>query len=258
VSEGLTGETGIRTQAGVIGAPHGEDFKATLCFLAAFALVGLVWAEDAVAVNLTSPSAGAATSSTPTFTWQLGPGEESSTIEISPNPAPGGGGGFANDEQLVTDILDEGQTSFTIGNASPLSDGVWYWHVSVFRNAPCCDFRWSAIRSIRVPDEKIRLRSFDLDYLSCIKTIDLTFEYTDNSRDQFARWTLDFKTRKHGHRVVRKRGTADEHDFGTVFEFFNRPKQLRTGKLYFARLKLEDRAGHVTKSHDKRLRVGRC
>jgi hypothetical protein len=89
VSEGLTGETGIRTQAGVIGAPHGEDFKATLCFLAAFALVGLVWAEDAVAVNLTSPSAGAATSSTPTFTWQLGPGEESSTIEISPTPRLG-------------------------------------------------------------------------------------------------------------------------------------------------------------------------
>src|SRR5919106_6925400 len=67
--------------------------------LLSFVLV-LVSAESASAVTLTSPPDGAATNSTPTFAWQLAPGEDASFIEMAPNPAPGSLGGFAQDQEL--------------------------------------------------------------------------------------------------------------------------------------------------------------
>ena len=129
--------------------------------------------------------------------------------------------------------------------------------MEVFRSEPCC-FLWSPILSIRVPDQKIKLKDFDLDYLSCIRQFSLDFEYSDNSSDQFAKWKLDFKKRKSGGKVARKRGSADDDDFGTVFKTFKKPRKLKVGRKYFAKLSLSDRARQTTKSRNKRTKIRSC
>lgn len=221
-------------------------------------LFGLLSAENASAVTLVSPRDGGFTTSTPTFTWQLDPGEESFIIEITPNPALGGDAGFAEDEELRSDLLDEQQTSYSVGNADPLFGGTWYWHVKVVVEQPSYDSYWSATRSFHVPDEEIRLHSFQVDYLACIQEVTLEFEYSDNSRDQFARWRLDFLKRRGGHSVARRRGSVDESDFGSFSHSFERPAELQIGRRYFAQLRLKDREGHVTGSRPKRLPIRHC
>jgi hypothetical protein len=109
-----------------------------------------------------------------------------------------------------------------------------------------------------VPDEPIRLDSFDLAYLECLKEIQVEFEYSDNSRDLFARWRVKFHKRKKKHAIARRGGTVDDSDFGSVFESVHRPRKLRVGKRYFGKLSLEDHAGHVTESEFERLRIRRC
>lgn len=228
---------------------------AAFAALTLFLVLGPVAAQ---AVTLGSPPNGSTTSSNPTFTWSLGTGEEATTIEMSPNPAIGGGGGFADDIERRGDILTASQTSYTVGTASPFFAGTWYWHVSVFDDVPCCDFRWSDTHSFQVPDEAIKLISSDVEYLSCIKEFQLQFEYSDNSRDQFASWSLRLSRKAGGPAAAEYSGIADETDFGNVFESLKRTRKLRFGKKYFARLALTDQAGHVTQSAPVRLRIQRC
>jgi hypothetical protein len=214
--------------------------------------------SDAQAITLGTPANGATTTSTPTFTWGLGTGEDASAIEITPNPALGSGGGFANDEELRFAGLAAAQTSYTVGTSEPLFAGTWYWHVSVFDDVPCCDYRWSEIRSVQVPDEPIRLLDLDVDYLDCIRKLQLQFEYSDNSADQFASWQLVFSKKKSRGTVARRYGESDESEFGSVYESFKRPHDVRVGRRYFVRLVLQDRALHVTESSPVRLRITSC
>jgi hypothetical protein len=59
---------------------------------------------------------------------------------IQSEPGAWGGGGFTNDEELVADLLDSRQTSFTIGNANPF--------LSVRRRCPSEDVtHWLGVQS---------------------------------------------------------------------------------------------------------------
>jgi hypothetical protein len=159
-----------------------------------------------------------------------------------------------------TGLADQ-QTSYAIGNAAPLFHGTWYWHILVSVESPgtpCCSSYWSPIHTIQVPDEPIRLDSFELDYFECLREVGLTFDYSDNSRDRFASWRLDFLKRKKKSRVAKRKGTVDESDSGGFFDSFKRPRKLRVGKRYFGRLSLKDRAGHVARADSERLRIERC
>ncbi len=201
----------------------------------------------------TWPPEGTSTSSTPTFSWQRPSNEQVDWLELSTNPAPGADGGFTEDEDKRTEVLADAQSSFRVGSAQRLSAGVWYWHVHATR-LPSYFSYWSAVRSIRVRDERIRLRKFTLTYFDCLKQFSVDVDYTDNSRTQRARWWLDFRKSRKGRRVARLRGRGGE---GSIYASRRKPRKLRRGR-YVARLYLRDGARHITRSRFRRVRVPDC
>jgi len=209
-------------------------------------------------VTLGSPSEGAFTSSTPTFTWSLGTGEEAEVIEISTNPAPGGSGGFTDDDDKHFDLLDATQLTYVLGDSRPLFAGTWYWHVRIYDEVPCCDSRWSAVRSFQVRDEPIIITDFGATYFSCLREVAFTFSFSDNSQDQYADWAVIFSRTAHGAPKARFRGTADQGDYGSVYESRKRPRSLKIGKRYFSRVVLTDRGGNQTQSGVDRVRIAPC
>lgn len=215
-------------------------------------MVGLL-PGTAGAVTALAPAEGSSNSSTPRFTWRLGPGEHSSTLELSPNPAPGEGGGFTDDMAKRTFSLADTQTSFVVGNSAPLSPGVWFWRVGA--TGPDFDTRLSVIRRFVVRDEPIRLLSLKLTSFRCIRDLSLEFSYADNSSGQPARYRLEFRRTRRGRRVASIAGRADE---GRLFTTRRVPRRLRAGRRYYVRLSLRDRGHHVDRSRFRRLRIGRC
>lgn len=207
---------------------------------------------SASAVVPLGPGPNASTSSTPTFSWQLERGETAWTLELSPNPAPGENGGFTDDIAKRMVLLAETQTSYAVGTRDPLSAGDWYWHVSAF--GPLLDFRWSPTNRIHVPDEPIRLRSFHLTVLQCIRQLTVDFAYSDNSAGQPATYRLEFRRSRRGRLVTSVGGRAEG---GHVFRAFGIPRRLRRGR-YYARLRLRDAGKHVARSRFRRVRIGRC
>jgi hypothetical protein len=198
------------------------------------------------------PPDGATTSSTPTFTWRLEPGEDPLAIELTPNPAPGAGGAFTEDAAKRVALLAEGQTAYAVGNRERLEPGQWFWHVGAF--GPALTFGWSPTRRFVVPDEPIRLHSLKVEYFKCLRELSVEFEYSDNSAGQPARYRLDFRRRRRGRRVASIGGRAEG---GLAFETFRRPRRLPIGR-YYVRLELRDGGGHVARSRFRRLRIGRC
>lgn len=224
---------------------------------AVLALIGVPAAAEAVV--LISPPEGATAPSTPTFDWQLEPGEESEAIEYSTNPAPGSSGGFAEDRQLTFDVVRPDQTTYTVGNTRPLVAGQWYWHVRVAVPGEFFpESRWSATQSFFVADERARIESAEIEYLSCSRVVTVQFEHSDNS-DVAPRFAVEFRSR--GRRVARRSlGQTDSPGLGgsTEFASFRRPRKVRVGRRYVVRLLLIDSARHVTRSQPRRLRIDRC
>jgi len=231
----------------------------TRIFVAAIVALAVV-PNAAEAVVLTSPPDAAKASSTPTFAWQLTAGEQSEAIEYTTNPAPGPDGGFADDRNKTFASVNADQTSYTVGNTSPLVAGRWFWHVRV--SVPGEFFpesKWSAAQSFLVADERPRIESFRIDYLSCIKEFSVRFGHSDNS-EAAPRAAVEFRPVRRGRRVRRSLGQTDDTGLGgaTEYESFRRPRKLRVGRSYFARLVLIDSARHVTKSRPRRVRIEHC
>jgi len=214
--------------------------------------------HSAEAVLLTSPPDGASASSTPTFAWQLAAGEQSEAIEFTTNPAPGSFGGFADDRNRTFDLVTADQTTYTVGNTSPLVAGRWFWHVGV--SVPGEFFpesKWSAAQSFTVANERPRIESFKIGYFTCSKRVFIDFGHSDNSEAP-PRYAVEFRRR--GKTLGRSRGRASNAGLGgtTEYESFRRPRRVRVGKSYAARLVLTDQAGQVTRSRPRRVRIGRC
>ena len=215
----------------------------------------LVAPATAAAVSPSWPLDGMTTDSTPSFEWQLAPGEEASFLELSPDPAPGPSfGWFAENADQRTHGLGSHQTSFRVPGSRPLLAGDWYWHVRATELVTHANY-WSTVRRIRVQDDRIKLRDFELEYLRCAKSVYVEAAYFDNNRSQEARWRLDFRTLRGGRRIARMRGTEGD---GNIMVARSKPRRLRRGKRYVARLFLRDSAGHVTRSRYRRIRITRC
>lgn len=209
-------------------------------------------APGADAVVPLTPADNANTTSTPTFSWQLDPGEEAFVLELSPNPAPGEGGGFTDDMARRIASLDKTQTSYAVGNGSPLSPGAWYWHVNAF--GPFFDSRWTPVRRIFVPDDPIRLLSFRLTDYPCLRQLAVEFKYEDNSVGRPASYRLEFRRSRRGRIVTHVGGRAQD---GQEFRALRIPRRLRRGR-YYVRLRLRDAGNHVASSRFRRISVGRC
>lgn len=206
----------------------------------------------ASAVVPLGPADNVTTTSTPTFTWQLEPGEEVVSLELSPNPAPGEAGAFTDDTRKRSVVLATAQTSYAVGNRDPLAPGTWFWHVSSITRR--FEVLWSPVRRIVVPDEPIRLHSFRLTYFQCIRQLSVDFAYSDNSTGQPASYRLEFRRSRRGRLVASVGGRATN---GQEFRTFRKPRRLRSGR-YYVRLKVRDAGGHVARSRFRRLRVGGC
>jgi len=222
----------------------------------------LVWAlsspAGAPAAVPIAPPDGAAVSGTPTFAWGPGPGEDANRIEISPSSATTEEGAFEDDPRKRSAILDDSQTSYTVPASDPLVAGAWFWHVETLNLAidPCCS-RWTETRRVVVEDAPIRLSSFRLGFLRGIDQLVLRIAYSDNSADLAARYRLTFRKRRHGRRLAAISGKLSRSSFrdGRAFAFARRPKRLRRGSRYLARLVLSDAAGHVARSHYVAIRL---
>lgn len=219
--------------------------------LAACVTAALTAPGPARAVVPLAPADNGTATSTPTFSWQLAPGEQAIALELSPNPAPGESGGFTDDMRRRTAILGATQTSFAVGNRTPLEPGTWFWHVNVFTQL---DSLWTPVRRIVVPDEHIRLLTFTLTNLRCIRHLNVEFTYADNSPGAPARYLVEFRRRKRGRVVASLRGRADG---GQFFKLLRVPRRVRRGR-YLVRLKVRDAAGHVDRSGFRRIRAGGC
>jgi hypothetical protein len=206
----------------------------------------------------TAPADGATVNGTPTFAWTPGPGEEANQIELSPERALAADGSFADDPRERKVLLDPDQTSYTVDAAEPLPAGVWFWHVEMidFDADPCCS-RWTDTRRIVVADQPIRLASFKLGFLRAIDQFVLRIAYSDNSTDLAARYKVFFRRHRHGRRLGVLTGRLDRTSFqkGEAFTSGKRPKRLRRGRRYFAKLVLRDGAGHVVRSRFVRIRL---
>jgi hypothetical protein len=213
---------------------------------------GIALPAAAHAVTPIGPADGTTTTSTPSFSWQLAPGEEAFSLELSPNPAPGENGAFTDDMQKRAVVLGETQTSFAVGNSNPLPPGIWFWHVDAF--SPLLEHRWTPVRRIRVPDERIRLLHFKLFSFRCIRRLSVDFDYDDNSIGKPARYRLEFRRHRRGPLAAVIKGRAVD---GRVFKQYRFPRKLRSGR-YFVRLKITDAAGHSDRSRARRLRAGGC
>jgi hypothetical protein len=215
--------------------------------------LALVVAGSAAAATPLSPTSGSSTSSTPSFSWELGSGERSYAIEISPNPAPGEFGRFADDEDRRFEFLADTQTTFTVGDAAPLFAGTWYWHVET--DDQNFDTHFTPTLAFQVPDEP-PISAVEIDYLACVREVQLSFEHTDNSRNRFVRWQLAFLRHRNSGRSARVSGSTTE-EFGT-YEDFDLPEKLKLGKTYWARLRITDPAGQIATAGAQRLRLERC
>jgi hypothetical protein len=222
----------------------------------------LVWALTAAAgargANPVAPPDGARVSGTPTFAWGPGPGEEANRIEISPSSATTDEGAFEDDPHKRTAILDDTQTSYAVPASDPLLAGTWYWHVETLNYAidPCCS-RWTQTRRVVVEDAPIKLTSFRLGFLGGIDQLVMRIAYSDNSADLAARYRVVFRRRRHGRRLAAVDGKLSKSSFrnGKAWAYARRPKRLRRGARYVARLVLSDAAGHVARSHYVAIRL---
>jgi hypothetical protein len=240
-----------------LGVPAGRFRRSTL-----FAGALLVWALSAAAgargAIPVAPADGARVSGTPTFAWGPGPGEDANRIEISPSPGTTDEGAFEDDPRKRSGILDDSQTSYTVPGSDPLVAGTWYWHVETLNLQidPCCS-RWTQTRRVVVEDAPIRLSSFRLGFLGGIDQLVMRIAYSDNSVDLAARFRLVFKKRRHGRRLATVSGRLSKSSFrdGKAWAYARRPKRLRRGSKYVARLVLSDVAGHVARSHYVAIRL---
>jgi hypothetical protein len=218
----------------------------------------LVAGGGAQAAVPVAPPDGATVSGTPTLAWGPGPGEEANQIELSPDRTPADDGSFVDDPRKRKVLLDPAQTAYTVPPEEALPAGSWFWHVEMigFDFDPCCS-RWTEARRIVVADEPIKLSSFKLGFLRGIDQFVLRIAYSDNSVDLAARYRLVFKRHRHGRRLGRLTGRLDKGSFqkGGAFASGKRPKRLRRGRRYFARLELRDAAGHVARSRYVRIRL---
>jgi hypothetical protein len=222
----------------------------------------LVWALSAAAgaraAVPVAPPDGASVGGTPTFAWGPGPGEDANRIEISPSPATTDEGVFEDDPRKRSAILDDSQTSYTVPATDPLVAGTWYWHVETLNLEinQCCS-RWTATRRVVVEDAPIQLSSFRLGFLRGIDQLVLRIAYSDNSADLAARYRLAFKKRRRGRGLATISGKVSRSSFrnGKAFVYARRPKRLRRGSRYLARLVLRDAAGHVARSHYVAIRL---
>jgi hypothetical protein len=224
--------------------------------LLAWALSGAAAAHGAIPV---SPPDGEKTSGTPTLAWGPAPGDEANRVELARSPEVDADGAFVDDPDKRTVLLDSGQTSYTVPAGAPLVAGTWYWHVETvnFEADPCCS-RWSDVRRIVVADEPIVLSSFRIGFLRGLDQVVMRVAYADNSADLAARYRVVFSKRRGGRRLATIKGKltrASFQDDGRAFASARRPKRLRRGKRYFARLELRDAAGHVARSHHVRIRL---
>jgi hypothetical protein len=212
----------------------------------------LLLTPAAAAIAPIGPPESSVTTSTPTFTWQLAPGEEASSIELSPNPAPGAFGGFTDDTRKRTAILADHRTSYAVGDSEPLSPGTWFWHVNAFT----ADFEpvWTPVRRVWVPDEPIRLVSFKVTSHQCLRRVGVEFKYEDNSVGQPPVYRLEFRRSRRGKRVASVAARAED---GQHFKSLRLPRRVRRGRFY-VRLRVRDAGGHVALSGLRRIRVGRC
>jgi hypothetical protein len=227
-------------------------------------LVGalFIWALSAAAMARgaipVAPPDGAKVSSAPTFAWGPGPGEDANRIQLSPDSGLAEDGAFADNPRERTALLDDAQTSYTVPAAQPLTAGAWFWHVEMisFDFDPCCS-RWTDVRSVVVEDAPIVLRSFRIGFLRNLDQVVFRVAYSDNSEDLAARYRIAFRKRRHGRTRASLSGKLDSRDLrdGEAFASARRPKRLRRGTRYFARLELRDAAGHVARSHLVRIRL---
>jgi hypothetical protein len=228
--------------------------------LLAGALLGwtLAAAGGARAAIPVAPPDGASVNGTPTFAWGPGPGEDANQIELSPSRTLAADGSFAGDPRERKDLLDLGQTSYTVASDQPLLAGTWYWHVEMidFDFDPCCS-RWTDVRRVVVADAPIELSSFKLGFLPGIDQFVVRVAYSDNSADLHARYRVVFRKHRHSRRLGALTGTLDRASFqnGRAFASGTRPKRLRRGRPYFAQLVLRDAAGHVARSLLVRIRL---
>jgi hypothetical protein len=223
--------------------------------LTVWALSGAALAHGAVPV---APPDGASVSSTPTFAWGPAPEETANRLELSPDPQTTEDGAFVDDARKRSPILDDEQTSYTVPASDPLFAGTWFWHVEMlgFDFDPCCS-RWTETRRVVVEDAPIRLHSFKLGFLDGIDQLVMRIAYSDNSADLRARYRLVFRKRRHARRLATVSGRLDRGTFQgeQAVASARRPKRLRRGARYSARLELRDAAGHVARSNYVRIRL---
>jgi hypothetical protein len=196
-------------------------------------------------------------SPTPTLAWGPAPGEDANILELARGPATADDGAFVDEARKRIVVLQDAQTSYTVPAATPLTAGAWYWHVQTMDLSLEPGSSWSAIRRLVVEDAPIRLLAFKLGFLRSIDQLVARFSYADNSENLRARYKLVFRKRRHGPSVAKRSGSVDAGDLrqGEAFTSTRRPKRLRRGSRYYARLELRDAAGHVAKSHFVRIRL---
>jgi hypothetical protein len=163
-----------------------------------------------------------------------------------------------DDPRKRTVQLDETQSSYTLPASEPLIAETWYWHVETFNFDidPCCT-RWTEVRRMVVRDAPIKLSSFRLGFVRGLDELVLRIGYSDNSANLGARYRLLFRKRRHGPRLATVLGRVDRGSFqgGEAFDATRRPKRLKRGADYLARLELRDAARHVARSHYVRIRL---
>lgn len=226
--------------------------NAHLAFALAVALLALV-PSSATAVTLLEPANGATTSDTPRMTWQLQANEEAAFFELSGDPSTDSDGYFRRGG--VSAILSSTQTS--VAFRSGLRAGQWFWHVRSDSFSPSYSSVWSDTWTFVIPDtRKVSLANFEIAYLRCLGKVTLSFDYSDNTVDEFVRWKLDFFRRKHGKPIAKESGIAGGGGF--TYRSRKRPSRLHVGQRYQARLTLTDRAGNLTRTGFDPLNIAPC
>lgn len=191
---------------------------AWLCVVGAAASLAL-----AAATPIT-PEHGATTSSHPTFTWTLGPDEESDAVHIASNPATTFDGEFHSENVVTTGAVDDGAAT-TWSPTEPLFAGRYWWNVET-RDA---DFMpaFSAVREFTVAPE-IRLLAARLSRSRVLRQVSVDLRWVTNVPEV----TLELRLLRKGRVVglVRRRAEtllSGEEDRGSLE--WRAPRRVRPG-----------------------------
>ena len=216
------------------------------------------------AVSILDPN-GITTDGTPQFTWYTDPDEISLGIETSaspvlsqticqPSPPPGCFADSTYPAHRFFKVFPD-DNLYQVHDEDEYAPGTYYWHILMTREGNSARY-FSSIGSFTVPlppeEKPAKIKKAQVKYYSCSRDILYDIRISNGAP---AKWRLDFLKGRHGRSVFHYDGRVKNGS--DPFHTGNAPRELKVGKTYFTRVKLES-AGVNDKSKPKRLKIGGC